>query len=134
MSDYLDQIKADAFVGLSVEFEYDGVLQGASGVTPSGPKDYGQDPWPFNSIYIEASDSGGTLTPDVRKTYLYFSNLGHILPMEWTVTRTVTDNTTSAVLSTTNTTFTLVSSATFTCQTNAPNSTATFTATFKSPA
>jgi hypothetical protein len=134
MSDFVDMIKPDAFVGLSYEFEYDGILQGPSAVSASGPVDFGEDPWPFGSIYIEAVDSGGFVSPDVKKTILTFTNLGHVLPMDWTITRTLWNDLTNTISGTTTQTFTLVTTNSFTCEPGGPNTHAEFTATFKSPA
>jgi hypothetical protein len=134
MSDFTDMLKADAYVQLVQEYERDGSIDPANTITGTyGPKDFGEDPTPFNSLYIEATDTGGFSSPNIYKTILTFTNLGHILPMEWTITRTIWDDLTKTILSTSTTTLTLVTTATFTCQTSGANRHAEFTATFKSP-
>lgn len=133
MSDYTDMIKADAYVGFSYEITDTSGSQtfGPSAVTVNGPKDYGEDPWPFNSLYIVASTNPGT--PAVVKTILYFTNVGHLLPMEWSIERKEYDNATATLQNTDYHTLTLTSSATFTCETSLTDGYAQFTATFKSP-
>lgn len=137
MSALLDQVKADAYVQLVMEYEEDGVINPINTVTDTrGPQDIGEDPfddWTSFASPIVAVDTGGFLSPDIYKTILTFTNLGHILPMEWTITRTIWDDLTNTILSTSTTTLTLVTTATFTCQTSGANTHAEFTATFKSP-
>jgi len=142
MSDYLDQIKADAYVKLTYEYTDTG---GGATFPPTdagtvGPLDIGEE---FSSwvSFIQAihyptpdpePEEGEPYAGNVR-TILTFENVGHILPMEWTIERTVRDIDTNDVLSTGTTTLTLVTTATFTFETSGEDTYAEFTATFKSP-
>lgn len=132
MTNFLDQIKADAYVAFSYEItDTSGILTQAP-TTPvvSAAVDFGEDPWPFNSLSITAQTNSG-LGQDA-KTLLTFENVGHILPMEWTVERKQYDAGLNLV-STDTLTCTLITSVTFTCECTLPDGTAQFTATFKSP-
>ena len=100
---FKDMLEADAYLSLS--YEYVGTIN--FGPTPPvivGPFDY--------------SESGGywdiILTGTGLKTIIYIVNLGHIMPMEWSVERNTYDASDDSLLSTTTITFTLVASATFT--------------------
>ena len=134
MSDLLDQAKADAYVRLVMEYEEDGVINTGATVTgESGPFDYGDDPydgWTTLPAAIVAWNATGV---PVTKTILTLTNMGHELPMEWAITRTIKDWSTGDVISTDAATLTLVSSATFTCQTSGAETYAEFSATFQSP-
>jgi hypothetical protein len=137
MSDLLEQVKADAYVRLVMEYEEDGTINPTRTVTdPRGPADIGEDPfdgWQTFYVPIDAVDRGGLPTPNITKTILTFTNMGHVLPMEWAITRTIKDWATGDVISTDTATLTLVTSATFTCQTSGAETYAEFSATFQSP-
>jgi len=100
---FKDMLEADAYLSLS--YEYVGTIN--FGPTPPvivGPFDY--------------SESGGywdiIIASETVKTIIYIVNLGHIMPMEWSVERNTYDASDDSLLSTTTITFTLVASATFT--------------------
>lgn len=125
-----DKCKADAYVAFAYEIT-GSFPQAKTNYTVNGPVHFGEDPWPFNSLFIVAYDD--TTLGYNGQTILYFENRGHILPMEWTITRSEYDYSTNTLQNQDTHTLTLVTIASFTCQTSLPDGYAQFTATFKSP-
>lgn len=142
MSSFLDMLKADAYVSTSYEYTDTGGGSTFGPTTPSviGPLDFGEE-FVFPSSYQARHyvypdpppDPGDPYNGNVKTIY-YLVNVGHIMPMEWTITRSTYDDS-DTLLSTDTLTFTLVTSASFTFETTAGEGTyATFTSVLKSPA
>lgn len=144
MSSFLDMLKADAFVSTSYEYTDTGGGATFGPTAPSvvGPLDFGEeiifpDPSAVQAIHYPYPDPppepGDPYNGNVKTIY-HLTNVGHIMPMEWTITRSTYDAS-STLLSTDTLTFTLVTSASFTFETTAGEGTyATFTSVLKSPA
>jgi len=142
MSDFLDMLKADAYVSTSYEYTDTG---GGSTFGPTapvifGPLDFGEEFTFLDTVQAHhyaypdpPPDPGDPYNGNVKTIY-YFINVGHIMPMQWTVERKTYDDTTDTLLTTDTLIFTLINSASFTFETTEGAGTyATFIATFKSP-
>jgi len=140
MSDYTNMIKADAYLRFSYEYTDTGGGSTFGPTTPtiSGPYDYGDTGLNFMDIIL-AQHYPPPDPPDEpyngnAKTIVHLINVGHIMPMKWTVTRSVYDLSTDAFISSDTSDYTLVDTADFTFETDGEGTYATFTYTFRTPA
>lgn len=119
-----DMLEADAYLSLSYEYTDTGGTLGFGPTTPVivGPFDFGESGgyWDIIQAYHYTGHN--------VRTVIYVVNLGHIMPMEWSVQRSIYDLGTDALISADTLTFTLIGSASFTLETDGLDTYALFSA------
>lgn len=140
MSDFLDQVKADAYVRGTYEYtDTAGVVTGTGTIASAdGPHDFGATPqvldlgFQMTDLPIYAYQESAT--PSNVKTVLTFDNVGHEMPFEITIERKQYDTATATLQSTDTSTIVLTDTVSFTCECAVADGYAEFTSTVKCPA
>lgn len=140
MSDFLDQVKADAYVRGTYEYtDTAGVVTGTGTIASAdGPHDFGASPQVLDLVFqmtdLPVYAYQESTTPSNVKTVLTFDNLGHEMPFEITIERKQYDTATATLQSTDTSTIVLTDTVSFTCECTLADGYAEFTSAVKCPA
>lgn len=140
MSDFLDQVKADAYVRGTYEYtDTAGVVTGTGTIADAdGPHDFGATPQVldlgFQMTDLPILAYNDPFTPSNVTTILTWINLCDEMPFEITIERKQYDTATATLQSTDTSTMVLTNTVSFTCECTVADGYAEFTSTVKCPA